>query len=59
MVVALPRLVNSNRMGLRSLSIVGGEIFSKALMTSVESSPKHVTYPGNQIGRIAFRYPRS
>jgi hypothetical protein len=35
--------------------MVGGEIFSKALVTSGESSPKSLTYPGSQIGNITLR----
>jgi hypothetical protein len=35
--------------------MVGGEIFSKALVTSGESSPKSSTYPGSQIGNITLR----
>jgi hypothetical protein len=35
--------------------MVGGEIFSKALVTSKESSPKSSTYPGSQIGSMTLR----
>ena len=54
LVVALPRLSYWIRIGFRSLSMVGGEIFSKALVTSGESSPKHATYPNSQVGSMAF-----
>ena len=39
-VVLRPRFVYWNRIGLRILSMVGGEIFSKASVTSNESAPK-------------------
>jgi len=35
--------------------MVGGEIFSKALVTSKENLPKSSTYPGSQIGSMTVR----
>jgi len=35
--------------------MVGGEIFSKAVVTSAESSPKSSTYPDSQIGSMTLR----